>query len=85
MRSLDPKQSQARTERRASLALWHRGDLSLIGQSIAAMRDFVETKPFGATCTGLAAAATGYVAGCNDWLLIAFAAMCSYSLIFRGK
>lgn len=55
------------------------------------MRDFVDTKPFGATCTGLAAGATCYVAGSSDWLLIAspLVVMCAYYLFFfappRGR
>jgi hypothetical protein len=50
------------------------------------MRDFLDTKSFGATCTGLAAAVTCYVAGSSDWLLIAspLAVMSAYYLFFSA-
>jgi hypothetical protein len=51
------------------------------------MQDFVDTKPFGATCTGLAAAITCYVAGSSDWLLIAspLAVVAAYYLFFSAS
>jgi hypothetical protein len=54
--------------------------------ALAAMRDFVDTKPFGAVLTGLAAAATCYVAGSNDWRLIAWPSvvMSAYYLFFSA-
>jgi hypothetical protein len=50
------------------------------------MRDIVDTRPFGATCAGLAAAVTCYVAGSGDWLLIAspLAVMSAYYLFFSA-
>lgn len=50
------------------------------------MREFVDTKPFGATCTGLAAAGTCCAAGFADGLLIAlpFAVMSLYYLFFSA-
>ena len=51
------------------------------------MWEFADTRPSGAVFTGLAAAATGYVAGFNDWQLIAWplAVVCAYCLFFPKK
>jgi hypothetical protein len=48
------------------------------------MRDFTETKPFGASCVGLFAFGTSYVAGADGWYLAALPllAMFAYCLFF---
>lgn len=50
------------------------------------MREFFDTKPFGAACTGLAAAGTCCAAGFADGLLIAlpFAVTSLYYLFFSA-
>lgn len=59
----------------------------VVGYTLQVMRDFVDTKAFGATCTGVAAAATCYVAGFSDWLLIAspMAVVSAYYLFFSAS
>ena len=48
------------------------------------MLDFIDTKPFGAACIGAATMTTCYVAGMNDWHLIAppLLVMSAYYLFF---
>jgi hypothetical protein len=51
------------------------------------LRDFFDTKPFGAACTGLAVLATSYVAGVTGWHLIILPAltMMAYDLSFSAQ
>ena len=49
------------------------------------MRDFIETKPFGASCVGLATFGIGYLAGVDTLSLIALSLLgtLTYYLLFR--
>jgi hypothetical protein len=48
------------------------------------MLEFIDTRPFGAACIGLATMATGYVADASNWFLIALPPllMFTYYLFF---
>jgi hypothetical protein len=51
------------------------------------MRDFIETKLFGAGCVGLSTLGTGYIAGIDSAYLIVLSllAMSAYHLFFSER
>jgi hypothetical protein len=46
------------------------------------MLSFIDTKPFGAACTGLGTLGTGYMAGASGWSMIALALLTAIAYHF---
>jgi hypothetical protein len=55
--------------------------------SFVLMRNFIDEKHFGAACTGTVTVAICYVAGMNDWRLIALLLLVvlAYYLTFQNR